>query len=109
MGWVSIDDECSGRVAGLSLAGVVQQPVVQCGLAVVKVFQPVLEGQRIRLPPGHSASQGLGARNHKQALIKERLFGSEAGTVEDEVGERLVVRFGGTAQQCLLFRRCTQG
>jgi len=54
-----------GRAAGLSLPGMVHQPVVQDGLAAIKAIEPVLSGQRLRRPPGHGASQG--ARRAKRS------------------------------------------
>jgi len=64
------DDERSGRATGLRLASVVLQPVIQCGPAAVKAFQLVLDGQRLRRPPGHWASQGgcLANRSRRPSL-----------------------------------------
>lgn len=42
------------------------------------------------------------------ALIEQGLLGDGAGTVEDELGERLVGRMGGATQQRFLSRRRAQ-
>jgi hypothetical protein len=41
------NNEHSGRATGLRVPGVVQEPVIECGLTAGKAFQPVLNGQQL--------------------------------------------------------------
>ena len=78
------NDEHSGRATGLRVPGVVQVPVIECGLTAVKACQPV-DGMALPQPEWNAVLELLMLRREQLTAEAATFSGLNAGLNSGEV------------------------